>query len=588
MSDQDGTTLMALPSTSGWARNYSNEAPGLCGTTNRAGHRHQRFRRFGLGVWLQIVLQLAFAGSQGSLSAQTALDYDRTSFIHGFGSSGTMWRRPYNGLWEKSVIEYLRENARVDLGGEIGSESSPTLDGLPARLFDEQHAVLGQFLSATPGRHVLVGHSMGSLLSRYTYINASPTAREQIAGIVAVTAPHQGAEIAVYAPAARKYFTDTQAAVNDALNEIDAALISASVLGFLAGVFLTIVGGPTPLTLLAYLASFLFLVPLPDGLAEGDLESGVRLTRLKVLGDIPPADIPAYRVPIPERDSADPRLRFEFIEMLNSNTADAAIARANVYADRGSHKGAIIDLANTQAGTEYRTPGMIKARDGGAKLLEGCAFVAGLTFMSGKERRCSRASKLLKIMDRRWLMYTTGYNKERRRPLSPEVCRVFPDQCTPDGYVLVDVPIGGPTDAVVPNARSIYPGLTDPIKHIRVAGRTHLSIYRKDDGADKIALGMRLIGMPEIEIPPLDEISFTGPKSLVAGQNGTWSATPHGGVPPYRFEWAVNGQVKTYATGSTFTYSASGSRMTVSVKVVDQAGQEETASSTVFITESLK
>lgn len=119
---------------------------------------------------------IALALVPSGLFAQ--LNYDYTTFIHGFNDSSSRFRRPNTaGLLSPQV--------------NLKTPEFPDLDG--QQKIDGQASNLYNLISGDGGRHVLVGHSMGGLTSRATYF-AHPTG--PVAGIITLGTPHQGAIIA--------------------------------------------------------------------------------------------------------------------------------------------------------------------------------------------------------------------------------------------------------------------------------------------------------------------------------------------------------------------------------------------------------
>lgn len=137
-------------------------------------------RRFSAGV---LMLGLVLAGRAGA-----QLPYDRTSFLHGFNDGPARWTTP----GAPQII-----GSSVDLG--LGA-FTPRTHGDQA--IDYQKGVLRGFLNQNGGQHVLVALSAGSLVARSTYIESGTN----IAGIVAVAAPHQGTLLANNATRVTPYF----------------------------------------------------------------------------------------------------------------------------------------------------------------------------------------------------------------------------------------------------------------------------------------------------------------------------------------------------------------------------------------------
>jgi triacylglycerol esterase/lipase EstA (alpha/beta hydrolase family) len=156
-------------------------------------------------VLLRLTGALIFALTVASAELHAQLIYDHTSFLNGFGSDSTIWTQTYTDL-QTSTANYL--SLRIILQ----TPSFPNVD-LHKR-YSGQVSDIAAYLSLG-GQHVLVAHSLGSLVARGTYIDNSGV-RPDVAAIVAVTAPHQGAPLADNFVLLRNFLRDMQRRIDDA------------------------------------------------------------------------------------------------------------------------------------------------------------------------------------------------------------------------------------------------------------------------------------------------------------------------------------------------------------------------------------
>jgi pimeloyl-ACP methyl ester carboxylesterase len=118
-------------------------------------------------------------------SAAAQLNYDRTFFITGLGDPDR---------WSRNSTP-SRLGARINLGPAGGSrEISSNILTSPV---DPQSRVYHDIITSNGGLNVLVGHSMGGVISRNLLVNTSSdiATADNIAGIITVGSPHQGAPI---------------------------------------------------------------------------------------------------------------------------------------------------------------------------------------------------------------------------------------------------------------------------------------------------------------------------------------------------------------------------------------------------------
>lgn len=514
-------------------------------------------------VAASVALAASTAGAQG-------LDYQRTTMVHGLGGSSIMWRTPRSTLGGRSAADYLEQQQNVALRLRGTPELLADTDVLRARL-GVQRQSLSAFVAARGGRHVLVGHSMGSLVSRSLYLENAQD-RPQVAGIVAVTAPHQGADIAVNAPRAVLYFQRLQGRVGEALDEINQA--SLPLLLFYIINPLNWFSGSTTATVTELLMYHVGYVNLGETFSGFDVGGALALTQEPGLPDLAPTDA---KYPPAQFPGAD----FTQIQRLNGSVADQAIPRANVYAEFDATSKIPLRLLLSIYDRENDIPSYVRSVNDGIALFDGCVKLATLLQQKGRKRDCRRARRMLENMDHEWNKVIKGSDTTNT------TFRVFGHTYTKS----VERARAGTTDGVVPNARSVYPGLNDPTLNVRVLGRNHVNIYKHENGLGTIATVMRNIGMADSRnepVQPFTGVAIDGPRSVTAGFTGQWSARPIGGRPPYRYHWKVNGSdcipsasrpcvedwTRSYRIGNVTTYS-------LWLSVIDADGVTQTAALTV-------
>jgi len=77
--------------------------------------------------------------------------------------------------------------------------------------------------------------------------------------------------------------------------------------------------------------------------------------------------------------------------------------------------------------------------------------------------------------------------------------------------------------------------------------------------------------------------TIIGPSSVRSAATCMWTANPSGGAPPYTYAWFVNSVPQT-ESGSSLTYSNSGSAFRVDVTVTDSHGLPVQVGKNVAIT----
>lgn len=129
------------------------------------------------------VVPLAVAAHAVASPAQAQLQYDRTTFVHGINDGPGRFRTPDTpGILARDV----NLGPRFDSGWNLVDLSSGST------IANQALELRRDWIAPTGGQHVLTGLSMGGLVARRTYLDSS----SNIAGIVTIGSPHQGAIIA--------------------------------------------------------------------------------------------------------------------------------------------------------------------------------------------------------------------------------------------------------------------------------------------------------------------------------------------------------------------------------------------------------
>lgn len=449
-------------------------------------------------------------------TAQGQLSYDGTTYIHGFGSGGYTWTQLYTALDNKSPSWYL--GSKID----VKSYDAPSLDS--SKTYTGELQNLRAYLVSTQRRNVLIGHSMGGLEARGAYV-FTPDVRSDIAGILTVATPHEGAYLANNADLARNYLVDVQRRVNQA------ASASRWVLGaweFLLGAAVLAVFRISPTSSGPWLAGLAVLFNLNWAGQDLNLDMISSLTGL------------------PARPSL--MVGADTINLLNARYDDDVLPRANIKGHIPKDNAAI-RVRYSMAGDDFNWYKGVREKRRGMAKLKACK-VAGYAIVvtSPAARKCAFARKALGRLDDRWLGFVNGYDAA--------------------GH-----PRDVPFDGIVANEREVYPtSSTAPVSYeTTVEGVDHFSIYHTATGLDAVATGMRQMGMG-LSTAPLS-ITTSGPRSLTDGIAGTWSASVSYGWTPYTFTWSgvISG------TGSSITRVPSGSGY-VYLTVVDANGKRGTTS----------
>lgn len=243
-----------------------------------------------------------------------------------------------------------------------------------------------------------------------------------------------------------------------------------------------------------------------------------------------------------------------------SSTVDAVLPRANIVG-RVPYKNAAIRLAaGFQGKSEEAQIGELKK----AKFLfKVCKYSGYITLvLSRQARQCGFALRVVDRIDDSWARFTAGTVNGSGRDV--------------------------PSDGVVPNERSNYPGLTGPTNLPAVDGATHVSIYRINSGVAQIERAMRLIRMegarpspPRRGDPPAAlQAAVSGPTYLSVGEGGYWTAEVSGGTAPYTYTWG--GSVSGVGPEIEWTFGQQGSKA-IALAVTDAAGTTVNTGLQVFV-----
>lgn len=444
--------------------------------------------------------------------ARAQLAYDHTSFVPGFGSGPEIWTMGYSDLYGATPPNYLSQSVVLQTVG---------LPNTDARVrYSEQIANLASFLGAG-GTHVLVGHSLGAMVSRGAYINY-PGVRANVAGIITVSAPHQGAPLADNANQATAFFADVQRRVNDGIGAIRAEATVVAVVAAVAG---------QPL----FVAIGAFVVDKSSGQTI-DLGNVTTLAKIPAIADLSPSSAA--------------------VQSLNANTADAQIPRANIYATIPSKNAAIrikYSLDNNDAGFNAA----VSAKNKAVTAFKVCKYVGYATIILGsKGRKCAYAAKVLQRIDERWAFFVNG----------------------PDQYGRTrDIPF----DGIVPNERSRYPSPNGVAYQADVSGVDHQNIYKTRAGLDQVKEAMLLMGMISTGNTSSSTMSadISGPDAVNDDWYSTWQAQISGGVAPYSYSWSGI----LYGSGSSVSGSLSTSG-DLTLNVTDATGAHVTVTKSVTAT----
>ena len=396
-------------------------------------------------------LMIAFMPAVQTASAQQ-LDYDRTTFLHGLGSSPAIWRATWPELGGVSTRDYLRRTIK------LGPDSAPNL--FLDSTFVVQQQTLNSFVGREAGanptasnRHVFIGHSLGGLVARGAYA-ANP---ERVAGIVAVATPHRGVIIADSGDLANAYLKDFTA-------RLESAKTAAKQLGYIVGIVPIIGLWPAD----ALISGSHAQLPNTTGATAG--------LRVPALRDLSRTSGVIAGSAVVQGGFAN-------------YVGDAGLPRATVNG-RVPFGHAILRLAAVQDPTkdsdaEFRA--LKRRKDNAVKGLRKCRNLGyGIIVGSDQARRCGRGADALVGLDARYAGFINGTENGIVRYDAVGYGRL---------PVYGQVPRNIPFDGVVPEEQSRYPGLTDANFVFTALETNHQNIYRVERGVIEIGRAMLRIGM---------------------------------------------------------------------------------------------
>jgi hypothetical protein len=342
---------------------------------------------------------------------------------------------------------------------------------------------LQSLLNQQAGPSVLVGHSLGSIEARGDYVLRGDAAH--VSALILLAPPHQGTRLADNAVLAAHFFTDVQRRVDDGVR-------SAKTVGFvflLAAAVTATTFHVSPWVVNPLFASLAYMV------LQYKADSDLGLDALYQLLAVPAV--------------ADLMTNSSTIAALNSNLSDAALPRVNIIATLPSYRNAPILVKASMAGQDPQQT--IDQRDAAVKSFKTCKVVGYLMIVTSYQAsRCSAAAKVLGRVDEEWMGFVNGY----------------------DG---AGHPRNVPFDGIISNELSRYPTSTTLAFDTQVLGPNHQNIYSRRDGLDATVEGMRRVQMVRA---PLTATSISGPGSVNYQWTRTWSVTPYGATPPYRYQWS--------------------------------------------------
>jgi len=471
--------------------------------------------QLGLRACSRLFAAILFLCAFQTAKLQAQLGYDHTSFLNGYGSDSTIWLRSYADL-QTTPSQYLGQSVVLKT---LGYPDVPVSLRYPGQV-GHVVAYLGQ-----GGTHVLLAHSLGSLVARGAYID-STRIRPDVAAIVALTPPHQGVPIADNFGTLRNYLRDMQRRISDAVSGFNVASIIYDII-FVAFAPKHIAGfGPSLFGVILYAVNSVSI----------DLNNIDQFGGAPALADLSPTS------PV--------------INHLNTRFDDSSIPRANIYGTIPSRNAALRllqSMSDDDAGFDH----MVTLRNLAQEFFSTCkwaGYVTVINWTSG--RRCAYARKTLGRLDERWALYING----------------------PDGYGHVRYI---PFDGIVPNERSVYPTTTG-LAYQGVAPMTnHINVYKTRTGLDQAANGMLRVGMEPIQgppPPPTISVAISGSTSPTIGCPDVWFAEATGGVAPYTYQWTVNGApYQTYGS-SELEYTPTGPRLYLTATATDANGNSGVSS----------
>lgn len=424
----------------------------------------------------QLTTSIIALGVLANAAAAQTLLYDHATFLNGFASSPVIWRAHFSALNGDSVPQYINRS--------IVLKTIDLFNVDTAKRYDDHVIDLYNYLNSAAEHHVLIGHSLGALVSRGVY-NDDTDRRANISAIVGLAAPHQGTLLANNATTAKAFVNDVQRRVNDAKPYARIVLAVASVLFGVAENAQGLFNG---------IAVAILVWPLPNL----DVSAFNSLAAMKALPDLR-VDSPA-------------------ITHLNAVSADDAIQRVNITGNIPA-RDAAIRLEYSAKNDDAHFGDGVHTKRLGLVAFKACKYVGYATIvLSPAARKCAYAVKMLERLDDQWAGFVNG--RENR-------CFLF--TCA------INVGRTVPFDGAVSNERQRWPGAA-PTYEAGVAGADHLNIYAIQDGLRQVIEGMKRIHM--VQQPPPLAASISGPSTLSGMTPGTWTAGLFGGVGQYRYQWS--------------------------------------------------
>ena len=446
-------------------------------------------RRARTAFGLLFAAGLVLSVSSNRLMSQTPLEYDHTAFLNGTASSKEIWTQSYTDLGA-TPPGYLSTRIELDELKYFEVDSSKT--------YSQQVGMISSDLGIG-GQYVLVAHSLGSLVARGTYID-SVAKRPQIAAIIAIAAPHQGAPIANNMHLLKMFLSDFQRRINDGILACNA---EAPIWSFMS-LWLPFSHGLGPALV------FFILKKANDGVL--DLSSLVAAPEPPALADQAPASAA--------------------IQHLNQRTDDASIPRANIYGTI-PYRDAALRVYSSSINDDAGFNGLVTKRNQAVLLFTFCKYVGYASIIEwGSGRRCAYAKIVLGRLDDRWARYFNGTDQNG------------------NGLRI-------PSDGIVPNERQVYPS-PGPINYnANVAVANHINIYKVRRGLDQVANAMHTIGMRDFGTPPPPSflVNINGSTTAQVGCEAQWMAMASGGVEPYTYSWTINGIPRDSGEGEILTYT---------------------------------
>lgn len=255
------------------------------------------------------------------------------------------------------------------------------------------------------------------------------------------------------------------------------------------------------------------------------------------------------------------------INSLNAYT-DAQPTRANVYGTI-PYQNAAFRVGLSAEGKDADFDDFVKDRNLLVTVFQTCKFVGYITIVGhAMGRSCSFGRKMLRRVDDRWSRYTTMIETS-----GPNYQKPF--------------------DGLVPNERSVYPGLSfsDGRLNFQANMVNHVNVTYSATGVQQIANAMAAIGMQAKQTPPSTlSVSIAGATQIQPGATCTWDAPTSGGNPPYSYQWTASQMAPSYGYDVNFTASKDAGSFATSwplkVVVTDAVGATRDAEVTVYETAS--